>query len=120
MDVVQALKAVKRAREVAVVDSLVVAGTPSASVDASELAELPHLSCGATPRDRAELIGAEHADEVASTMASSTTALILLTERVWARDAAAATNAAGDNLSALVRDPAEHVDEAMADLEATS
>lgn len=56
------------------------------------------------------MIGVEDADEIARTLEPGSCALAVLVEHVWAADA---VRAAG-RLTAAIRIPAEHVDDAAA------
>ncbi|MGW6396103.1 DUF6325 family protein [Streptomyces sp. NPDC055103] len=113
MAAVTAVADLRRAGQVRLIDSLVVAKSVSGEVSTSELVEYEEYDeATAVIGPEANLLGPEDAAEAAETLEPGSCALMLLVEHLWAARTAEAIREAGGRVSASVRIPPDHVDQA--------
>lgn len=111
------LERVEAKSDVRVVDVAMVRRFADGSVDAIELADLPEQA--RTPQRQAyaasHLLNEEDLAELAVLVQDlDSSAMALVVERTWERDIAEAVRAAGGELTAAARIPADQVDEVVA------
>jgi uncharacterized membrane protein len=109
---VRALAGLRQSGAVRVLDTLLVSKATDGGVTASELADIPALA-DVVRHDDTRLIAADDAEEVGLTLDPGNCALLALVEQTWAADAAEAVRAAGGELAASVRIPAQVIDEVV-------
>ncbi|MER8187322.1 DUF6325 family protein [Kitasatospora sp. NPDC094015] len=114
-----ALKALRTAGDIRVIDSLVVTRHADGAATYGELADFEHLrGVVADGGQDLPLIGPEDAQEAAELLVPGSVALLVLIEHVWAEAAAAALRAVGGRIASGVRIPPETIEEAVRAAEA--
>ncbi|MBO3746819.1 DUF1269 domain-containing protein [Streptosporangiaceae bacterium NEAU-GS5] len=113
-EVAQAFQRVQEGGNIRIIDSLVIVKRPDGEVTSAELTDVMELQGEGWIPDLATLIDEADAEEIAQTLEPGQSAVAVLLEHIWSKEAAQALRKAGGYLAASVRIPPHRLEEARA------